>query len=193
MPKISLIPPFLKILHFKESYNLIRQKHFGPIFWKPEFGKIRDLRWYLKNNTIFHFRLFPGKTNFSKNAKSTNLGPFWYFLRKAESLLVFLILTKYHRVIIQKKTNDRIPSNTCSRLTHGWTRMNKFIGPFWLKPRFQKTFSVCQSNRLNALCECRQLTMHYLTYFFGLSIFISFRVTAKHSYQQVNLLVPGVH
>ena len=58
---------------------------------------------------IFHFILFPGKTNdkiFSKNAKNTILGPFCPFLGKTKlpsKFCPYEIVTMYHCAKFQEK------------------------------------------------------------------------------------------
>ena len=70
----SIILFFLKILHFKESCNLIGQHHFGPYFENQNFTR------YEIGGEILLKILFPEKTSdkiFQKNPKKPILGPFW--------------------------------------------------------------------------------------------------------------------
>ena len=62
---------FTDFLHFKESYNLIGQQHFGQQLQKKNFARhgVCDG----KNKKNFQFALFLGKTNdkFSKKMQNT--------------------------------------------------------------------------------------------------------------------------
>ena len=60
-------------------------KNILTITWEPEFCKIWDWWWNIKNNISFHFRLFPGKNNdkiFQKIWKTLFWSHFWSFLPK---------------------------------------------------------------------------------------------------------------
>ena len=74
---------------------------------------------------MFHFRLFPEKTEkffFSKN--STIFGPLCPFLGKTEfsskfcSCQFFFLKIKYHCAKFRRKSNEWFPGNTSFRRTH---------------------------------------------------------------------------
>ena len=95
---------------FKESCNLICWQHFGLVTWELEFCQIRDLWWIINNNTTFHFRLFPSKTNdkiFHKNQKNLIQGHFGLFLPKFEQKWIFL---KKKRTLSVFKYSNYLPS-----------------------------------------------------------------------------------
>ena len=81
---------FLEMLHFNKSWNFIFWQH-----WELQFCQIWDW-WWNNNKIIFHFRLFPRKTNdnFLKKSQKKpyfgaildpfypNLGKKWIFPQK---------------------------------------------------------------------------------------------------------------
>ena len=105
----------------KESYNLIGKEHFGLKLVK----QIWDLHRKKENCNVFHFRLFPAKSN-------DKLGQFWAIFPHFRSSKNFsqnplLSLFSVSRFLFlcwkSEKTNEQNPRKIGCRRTDGHTHV----------------------------------------------------------------------
>ena len=140
VPQINfIIHFFLKILYFKESWNLISQQDFGTQFENQNFARYGIGGEISITILVFILDYFQEKLwNFSKKIKNyfrAILGPIWSILGKNKfswktRLCQFLnIPIIYHHAKNQKKTNEPFLRKMPNWQMDGLTDNSDFIGP----------------------------------------------------------------